>query len=190
MLSTIIKNFLFSSLLLSSIFVFAAKKPQSDLLHLRNGKTLEVVVLDLANDSLHYRLPRLQKRYTIARNEIEKITYKNGTTLSLSQSGEVESTLDEAWKSVIITKKAADIKGMISVEKIDVTLTTGSNMLKTKSTDLEASAMQQLQQDAYKKKATIIYIKESHFKTAYGEPPAIQIKGESFRPIPKSGAKK
>ena len=76
------------------------------------------------------------------------------------------------------------------MEKIDVTLTTGSNMQKTKPAELEASAMMQLQQQALEKKATLIYIKSSEFKTAYGEPPAIHIVGESFRPIPQKRAKK
>ena len=44
-----------------ALAVFAAPKDKkSDLLKLRNGKSLEVIVLDLGNDSVHYRLPSLQ----------------------------------------------------------------------------------------------------------------------------------
>ena len=167
--------------------VWAQKK---DLLRLRSGKSLEAVVIDLTNDSLHYRLPSLKKQYTMARNSVERIEYGDGTVVSLDESGAIISTVNEAWRTVGITKKLSETKGMISVEKINVTLTTGSNMQKTKPAELEASAMMQLQQQAFEKKATLIYIKSSEFKTAYGEPPAIHIVGESFRPIPQRGAKK
>ena len=166
------------------------QKTKTDLLCLRNGKSLEAVVIDLTNDSLHYRLPSLQKQYVIARNSVEKIEYGDGTVVTLDESGAIASSVNEAWRTVGITKKLSDVKGVISVEKIDVTLTTGSNMQRTKPAELEASAMMQLQQKALEKKATIIYIKSTEFKTAYGEPPAIHIIGESFRPIPQRGAKK
>ena len=126
----------------------------------------------------------------MARNSVERIEYGDGTVVSLDESGAIISTVNEAWRTVGITKKLSETKGMISVEKINVTLTTGSNMQKTKPAELEASAMMQLQQQAFEKKATLIYIKSSEFKTAYGEPPAIHIVGESFRPIPQRGAKR
>ena len=48
-----------------ALAVFAASKDKkSDLLKLRNGKSLEVIVLDLGNDSVHYRLPSLQNHCT------------------------------------------------------------------------------------------------------------------------------
>lgn len=168
----------------------APQEKKSDLLKLRNGKSLEVIVLDLGNDSLHYRLPSLQKKYTIARAEIASIKYKDGTVVSLDQKGEITETSSVAWRELPITREAKDIKGMISVEKIDVTLTTGTHMLRTKSSELEASAFMQLRQKAFEKGATIIFIKSTEFKTAYGEPPAIHIVGESFRPVPTRGGKK
>lgn len=176
--------------LVGMLLLASASAQKKDLLRLRNGKSLEAVVIDLTNDSLHYRLPSLKKQYTMPRSAVEKIEYSDGTIVSLDESGAVVASVNEAWRTVGITKKFNDTKGMISVEKIDVTLTTGSNMQKTKPAELEASAMMQLQQQALEKKATLIYIKSSEFKTAYGEPPAIHIVGESFRPIPQKRAKK
>ena len=171
-----------------ALAVFAASKDKkSDLLKLRNGKSLEVIVLDLGNDSVHYRLPSLQKKYTIARDEVARVEYGDGTIVSLDKKGGVSGATSVAWRELPITRDPKDVEGLISVEKIDVTLTTGSNMLRTKSADLEASAF--LQQ-AFEKGATIILIKSTQFKTAYGEPPAIHIVGESFRSVTKRNGKR
>lgn len=174
-----------------ALAVFAAPKDKkSDLLKLRNGKSLEVIVLDLGNDSVHYRLPSLQKKYTIARDEVARVEYGDGTIVSLDKKGGVSGATSVAWRELPITRDPKDVEGLISVEKIDVTLTTGSNMLRTKSADLEASAFLQLQQQAFEKGATIILIKSTQFKTAYGEPPAIHIVGESFRSVTKRNGKR
>ncbi len=182
--------FFWALLLTTLVWATPQDKKKSDLLKLRNGKSLEVIVLDLGNDSLHYRLPSLQKKYTMARSEIISIEYRDGTVVSLDQKGEITETTSVAWKDLPVTRDAKDVKGLISVEKIDVTLTTGSKMVRTKAAELEASAFMQLRQKAYEKGATIIYIKSTEFKTAYGEPPAIHITGESFRTIQKRNGKK
>jgi len=168
----------------------APKDKKSDLLKLRNGKSLEVIVLDLGNDSVYYRLPSLQKKYMIARAEVASVQYGDGTIVSLDKKGDTSRAFSIAWRELPITREPEDVEGLISVEKIDVTLTTGSNMLRTKSADLETSAFMQLRQEAFEKGATIILIKSTQFKTAYGEPPAIHIVGESFRPVTKSNGKK
>ena len=171
-----------------ALTAFAAPKDKkSDLLKLRNGKSLEVIVLDLGNDSVHYRLPSLQKKYTIARDEVARVEYGDGTIVSLDKKGGVSGATSVAWRELPITRDPKDVEGLISVEKIDVTLTTGSNMLRTKSADL---AFLQLQQQAFEKGATIILIKSTQFKTAYGEPPAIHIVGESFRSVTKRNGKR
>ena len=184
------RGFWVLALLLSAFIVLGAskksQKAKCDLLYLRNGKTLEVVVLDLGNDSLHYRLPKLQKKYAMLRSDVVRIAYKNGTVVHLDATGEVTKTTDESWRNVEITRKKKEVAGMAFVEKIDVTLTTGRKMTKTKPEELEASAMEQLQQEALQKKATTIYIKSTNFKTAYGEPPAIHIVGEYYRSVSKT----
>lgn len=172
--------------LMAVLTTFAApKEKKKDLLKLRNGKSLEVVVLNIDKDSVQYRLPDLQKKYTIARTDVKSVEYSNGTNVAMDTKESPTNTNNAEWHDLPITREPKEVEGLISVEKIDVTLSTGSNMVRTKAAELEASAFMQLRQKAYEKGATIILIRSTEFKTAYGEPPAIHIVGESFRSLSK-----
>ena len=99
-----------------ALAVFAAPKDKkSDLLKLRNGKSLEVIVLDLGNDSVHYRLPSLQKKYTIARDEVARVEYGDGTIVSLDKKGGVSGATSVAWRELPITRDPKDVEGLISM---------------------------------------------------------------------------
>ena len=87
----------------------------------------------------------------------------------------------DAWKEVIVTKNEADVKGMMFVDKYDLTLTQSSNWSRAKSEEMEIGATVQLQKRAVQRRATHLLIREVEFKRTYGEPPAIRIVGEAYR---------
>jgi len=87
----------------------------------------------------------------------------------------------ESWKDVVVTKDEADVKGMLFVDKYDLTLTQSSNWSRAKSDEMELGATIQLQKRAVQRRATHLLIKEVEFKRTYGEPPSIHIVGEAYR---------
>lgn len=91
------------------------------------------------------------------------------------------ATSRDAWKDIIVTKNEEDIKGMLFVDKYDVTLTQSSNWSRAKSEEMERGATIQLQKRAVQRRATHLLIKEVEFKRTYGEPPSIRIVGEAYR---------
>lgn len=87
----------------------------------------------------------------------------------------------DAWKNIVVTKNEADVKGMLFVDKYDITLTQNSNWSRAKSDEMELGATIQLQKRAVQRRATHLLIKEVEIKRTYGEPPAIHIVGEAYR---------
>lgn len=87
----------------------------------------------------------------------------------------------DAWKDIIVTKNEGDIKGMLFVDKYDITLTQSSNWSRAKSDEMELGATIQLQKRAVQRRATHLLIRTVEFKRTYGEPPAIRIVGEAYR---------
>lgn len=119
-----------------------------------------------------------QKAKAEAEQKAQVETGKNGSGNAVVPTQVVAS---DAWKEVIVTKNEADVKGMMFVDKYDLTLTQSSNWSRAKSEEMEIGATVQLQKRAVQRRATHLLIREVEFKRTYGEPPAIRIVGEAYR---------
>ena len=119
-----------------------------------------------------------QKAKAEAEQKAQAETGKKGSGNAVVPTQVVAS---DAWKEVIVTKNEADVKGMMFVDKYDLTLTQSSNWSRAKSEEMEIGATVQLQKRAVQRRATHLLIREVEFKRTYGEPPAIRIVGEAYR---------
>lgn len=119
-----------------------------------------------------------QKAKAEAEQKAQVETGKKGSGNAVVPTQVVAS---DAWKEVIVTKNEADVKGMMFVDKYDLTLTQSSNWSRAKSEEMEIGATVQLQKRAVQRRATHLLIREVEFKRTYGEPPAIRIVGEAYR---------
>lgn len=94
------------------------------------------------------------------------------------------ATPTASWKDVKVTKDSAECRGMLYVDKYDVTLTQSRNLGRMTSDDLETAAIMQLQKKAVQRRATLLYVRKVEFIRAYGEPPSIHINAAAYKPNP------
>lgn len=87
----------------------------------------------------------------------------------------------DSWQDVVVTKEEADVKGMLFVDKYDITLTQSGNWSRAKSEEMELGATIQLQKRAVQRRATHLLVREVEIKRTYGEPPSIRIVGEAYK---------
>ncbi len=100
--------------LLFLILIFVANgyaAGAQDIIHKRSGESIEVLIVDISPGVVKYK--KFEKPhgsvYSIARDQVEKITYQNGKTISFEEEEEREPPVEQ--DSAVLKTKSSPVLG-------------------------------------------------------------------------------
>ena len=158
------------------------KAPAPDRIYLVGDTTLRVLVVKETSDSIRYILEGEAVEKAVDRKQVRSVV-KGARPKPTTQPPKVQKTGEEPWRSVVVTRKEGDVKGMRALgdKSVEVTLTLGQRGKRAKASDIEKAAIIQLRQRAVEQKATHILIESLEVMQAYGEPPSVKVKYRPYR---------
>jgi hypothetical protein len=116
--------------------------------------------------------------YSISRNDVNMIVYKNGTREIFSNFPKQKNVKD--WHNVKITSDPLEVLGF---EKIETIIADASSSLNSSLTskDLENIALVKIRKKAALLYADFVLITDRQFTKGYGEVPTFTIKGVAYK---------
>ena len=87
------------------------KAPAPDRIYLVSDTTLRVLVVKETSDSIRYILEGDAVERTVDRKQVRSVI-KGARPKPSPKPPKVQKTGEEAWRSVVVTRKESDVKGM------------------------------------------------------------------------------
>ncbi len=121
-------------------------------------------------------------RKKIARNNIQRIIYHNGT-IDILNEPIIETVTEKSWQTVLITEDKDQVEGLYKIGQVTVESSSGIRNIKAAKRNAEI----RLQKKAIHKGGNVVYVTKAEAKGGFGDIPGYLMKGViySFNPPAK-----
>lgn len=153
-----------------------------DTIFLLGRRKLIVEVRNISSGSVMYYDAEKDKMEKVARKDIQKIHFSNGRIEVFNSP--LIMTIDAGdWKTVIVTDRKKDVKGLYALGTVKGQSSAGSRSAKS----AKKSATIRMQKRAANMGGIIVLVTKEESIGGFGEPPSYRVEGVaySYTPPPK-----